>query len=223
MRVSRSTFPPSINNTFQYAQARGDHDGRPASGGPDRTPGVKGPVEGWPVRTPMRELSRRAFPDCDILVDDAPASIEQVRVRRRRQAAESEAAACAGLVRSGRPGPRAVRRACACAHPHPPAGWRAPAAEGAADRGVGPAEHPRPRRQCSCRTGRCTVVGHTCVSDWSFAVSAVPIQYLSGERRPGRHAVPSRQVWPRTPRPREERFPDSGDSAAGQPWSRTCR
>ncbi|MGV9942412.1 DUF721 domain-containing protein [Streptomyces sp. NPDC003401] len=41
----------------------------------------------------MRELSHRAFPESDIVVDDAPASIEQVRVQRRRQVAASEAAA----------------------------------------------------------------------------------------------------------------------------------
>ncbi|MFB7260588.1 hypothetical protein ACFCXH_00225 [Streptomyces nojiriensis] len=41
----------------------------------------------------MRELYSRAFPEPDVVADDAPASIEQVRLRRRRQAAASEAAA----------------------------------------------------------------------------------------------------------------------------------
>ncbi|MGQ7754843.1 DUF721 domain-containing protein (plasmid) [Streptomyces sp. WC2508] len=41
----------------------------------------------------MRELSRRAFPEPDVVVDDAPAPIEQVRLQRRRQAAATEAAA----------------------------------------------------------------------------------------------------------------------------------
>jgi predicted nucleic acid-binding Zn ribbon protein len=40
----------------------------------------------------MRELSRRAFPETDV-VADAPAPIEQVRTQRRRQAAATEAAA----------------------------------------------------------------------------------------------------------------------------------
>jgi hypothetical protein len=41
----------------------------------------------------MRELSRRAFPEPDVVADDAPATIEQVRLQRRRQAAATEAAA----------------------------------------------------------------------------------------------------------------------------------
>ncbi|GGV89904.1 DciA family protein [Streptomyces massasporeus] len=41
----------------------------------------------------MRELSRRAFPEPDVVSDDAPALIEQVRLQRRRQAAATEAAA----------------------------------------------------------------------------------------------------------------------------------
>ncbi|OEJ21786.1 hypothetical protein AR457_40850 [Streptomyces agglomeratus] len=41
----------------------------------------------------MRELSRRAFPEPDVVPDDAPAPIEQARVQRRRQAASTEAAA----------------------------------------------------------------------------------------------------------------------------------
>jgi predicted nucleic acid-binding Zn ribbon protein len=41
----------------------------------------------------MRELSRRAFPEPDVVPDDAPAPIEQARAQRRRQAAATEAAA----------------------------------------------------------------------------------------------------------------------------------
>ncbi|MGW5401380.1 DUF721 domain-containing protein [Streptomyces sp. NPDC003952] len=41
----------------------------------------------------MRELSRRAFPEPDVVPDDAPAPIEQARLQRRRQAAVTEAAA----------------------------------------------------------------------------------------------------------------------------------
>ncbi|MGW1106138.1 DciA family protein [Streptomyces sp. NPDC002540] len=41
----------------------------------------------------MRELSRRAFPEPDVVPDDAPAPIEQARAQRRRQAAAAEAAA----------------------------------------------------------------------------------------------------------------------------------
>ncbi|QNT98381.1 hypothetical protein HEP81_08153 (plasmid) [Streptomyces griseofuscus] len=41
----------------------------------------------------MRELSRRAFPEPDVVPDDAPASIESTRAQRRRQAAATEAAA----------------------------------------------------------------------------------------------------------------------------------
>ncbi|GGZ22224.1 hypothetical protein GCM10010300_77450 [Streptomyces olivaceoviridis] len=41
----------------------------------------------------MRELSRRAFPEPDVVPDDEPAPIEQVRLQRRRQAAVTEAAA----------------------------------------------------------------------------------------------------------------------------------
>ncbi|MCQ6556869.1 DUF721 domain-containing protein [Streptomyces sp. C10-9-1] len=42
----------------------------------------------------MRELSRRAFPEPDVVVlEDAPAPIEQARAQRRRQAAATEAAA----------------------------------------------------------------------------------------------------------------------------------
>ncbi|MBK3643692.1 DciA family protein [Streptomyces sp. MBT33] len=41
----------------------------------------------------MRALSRRAFPEPDIVQDDAPASIEATRAQRRRQAAATEAAA----------------------------------------------------------------------------------------------------------------------------------
>ncbi|MEU6482026.1 hypothetical protein ABZ858_35165 [Streptomyces sp. NPDC047017] len=41
----------------------------------------------------MRELSRSAFPETDVVPGDAPAPIEQVRAQRRRQAAATEAAA----------------------------------------------------------------------------------------------------------------------------------
>ncbi|MGW1189289.1 hypothetical protein [Streptomyces sp. NPDC002559] len=41
----------------------------------------------------MRELSRRAFPETDVVLDDARASIEQARIERRRQAAVSHSAA----------------------------------------------------------------------------------------------------------------------------------
>ncbi|MEV8606024.1 DciA family protein [Streptomyces griseoviridis] len=53
----------------------------------------------------MRELSRRAFPDTDVVPDDAPAPIEQARAQRRRQAAATEAAALrrARAERAGAP------------------------------------------------------------------------------------------------------------------------
>ncbi|MFH7340561.1 hypothetical protein [Streptomyces sp. KHY 26] len=41
----------------------------------------------------MRELSRRAFPEPDVVPDDTPASIEAARAQRRGEAAASEAAA----------------------------------------------------------------------------------------------------------------------------------
>jgi predicted nucleic acid-binding Zn ribbon protein len=41
----------------------------------------------------MRELSRRAFPESDIVPDDAPAPLEVVRVQRRREVAATHAAA----------------------------------------------------------------------------------------------------------------------------------
>ncbi|MGX1913570.1 hypothetical protein ACWIID_32725 [Streptomyces phaeochromogenes] len=41
----------------------------------------------------MRELSRRAFPEPDVVPDDAPTQIEQAHVQRSRQAAATEAAA----------------------------------------------------------------------------------------------------------------------------------
>jgi predicted nucleic acid-binding Zn ribbon protein len=41
----------------------------------------------------MRELSRRAFPETDVVSDDPPAPIEQARTERRRQADVSHAAA----------------------------------------------------------------------------------------------------------------------------------
>ncbi|MFE0872904.1 DciA family protein [Streptomyces rochei] len=40
----------------------------------------------------MRELSRRAFPEPDVVADDVTASMEQARLERRRQAASTEAA-----------------------------------------------------------------------------------------------------------------------------------
>ncbi|MCD9145466.1 hypothetical protein [Streptomyces albireticuli] len=39
----------------------------------------------------MRELSRRAFPEPDVVLGDAPALIEAARAQRRRQAAAAEA------------------------------------------------------------------------------------------------------------------------------------
>ncbi|WP_069772222.1 DciA family protein [Streptomyces sp. LUP30] len=41
----------------------------------------------------MRELSRRAFPEPDVVPDDAPAPLEAVRVQRRREVAATHAAA----------------------------------------------------------------------------------------------------------------------------------
>ncbi|MFG3142434.1 DciA family protein [Streptomyces sp. NPDC048211] len=41
----------------------------------------------------MRELSRRAFPETDVVADDAPAPIDQARTQRRREADASHAAA----------------------------------------------------------------------------------------------------------------------------------
>ncbi|MEU6285050.1 DUF721 domain-containing protein [Streptomyces sp. NPDC047028] len=41
----------------------------------------------------MRELSRRAFPEPDVVPADTPAPIDQARIQRRRQAAVTEAAA----------------------------------------------------------------------------------------------------------------------------------
>ncbi|MDT0435166.1 MULTISPECIES: hypothetical protein [Streptomyces] len=41
----------------------------------------------------MRELSRRAFPETDVVADDALAPIERARSERRRQADVSHAAA----------------------------------------------------------------------------------------------------------------------------------
>ncbi|MEU3064172.1 DciA family protein [Streptomyces subrutilus] len=41
----------------------------------------------------MRELSRRAFPESDVVADDAPAPIDQARTQRRREADVSHAAA----------------------------------------------------------------------------------------------------------------------------------
>ncbi|MGW1729110.1 hypothetical protein ACWCQK_40495 [Streptomyces sp. NPDC002306] len=39
----------------------------------------------------MRSLSRRAFPEPDVVSDDAPAPIENVRAKRRRAADVSHA------------------------------------------------------------------------------------------------------------------------------------
>ncbi|MFI1067025.1 DUF721 domain-containing protein [Streptomyces spororaveus] len=52
----------------------------------------------------MRELSRRAFLEPDVVADDAPAPIDQARVQRRRQAVATEAAALrrARAERAGR-------------------------------------------------------------------------------------------------------------------------
>lgn len=52
----------------------------------------------------MRELSRRAFPEPDVVPDDAPTPIEAPRLQRRRQAAATEAAALrrARAERAGR-------------------------------------------------------------------------------------------------------------------------
>jgi hypothetical protein len=60
-------------------------------------PGIAEAVERQ-TRT-MRELSRRAFPETDVVADDAPAPIEQAHTQRRREADVSHAAA--------------LRRACA--------------------------------------------------------------------------------------------------------------
>ncbi|MGW6875854.1 DciA family protein [Streptomyces xanthophaeus] len=55
----------------------------------------------------MRELSRRAFPETDVILADVPAPIEQARAHRRRQAAATEAAASrrARAERAGAPLP----------------------------------------------------------------------------------------------------------------------
>ncbi|MEU1465926.1 hypothetical protein ABZ467_35855 [Streptomyces sp. NPDC005727] len=44
----------------------------------------------------MRELSRRAFSEPEVVPDDAPTPIEQVRIERRRQAEVTRAAALHG-------------------------------------------------------------------------------------------------------------------------------
>ncbi|MFD4543592.1 DUF721 domain-containing protein [Streptomyces bauhiniae] len=65
----------------------------------------------------MRELSRRAFPEPDVVPDDVPGPIEQVRAQRRRLAAATEAAA----LRRARQ-ERAIREAgTAAAVPQPTA------------------------------------------------------------------------------------------------------
>ncbi|MFF3177959.1 DUF721 domain-containing protein [Streptomyces sp. NPDC057900] len=61
----------------------------------------------------MRELSRPAFPEPDVVPDDAPAPIEAVRDQRRRQAAVTQAAALrrARAERAGKAqGPRQLGR-----------------------------------------------------------------------------------------------------------------
>ncbi|WP_331755863.1 DciA family protein [Streptomyces sp. NBC_01643] len=57
----------------------------------------------------MRELSRRAFPESDVVPADEPAPIEPARAQRRRQAAATEAAALrrARAERAGAPIPAA--------------------------------------------------------------------------------------------------------------------
>jgi hypothetical protein len=56
----------------------------------------------------MRELSRRALPDLEVVPDDAPAPIEATRVQRRRQAAATEAAL--RRARAEKAGPGGFRR-----------------------------------------------------------------------------------------------------------------
>ncbi|MGK5545710.1 DUF721 domain-containing protein [Streptomyces sp. URMC 127] len=58
----------------------------------------------------MRELSRRMFPEADVVADDAPAPIDVVRTQRRRQAAATEAAALR-RARAERAGQLPARRA----------------------------------------------------------------------------------------------------------------
>ncbi|MEV6726642.1 DUF721 domain-containing protein [Streptomyces xanthochromogenes] len=58
---------------------------------PRADPGIAEAVERQTAA--MRELSRRAFPEPDMVTDDAPAPIEQARLESRRQAAATEAAA----------------------------------------------------------------------------------------------------------------------------------
>lgn len=54
----------------------------------------------------MRELSRRAFPESDVVANAVPAPIEQLRVQRRRQAAVTELPLCAGRGKSVQSGKR---------------------------------------------------------------------------------------------------------------------
>ena len=69
-------------------------------------PGIAEAVE-WQTSA-MRELSRRAFPELDVVPDDVPAQIEQSRVQRRRQAAAPRPPRCAGPAPNalGQPRPR---------------------------------------------------------------------------------------------------------------------
>ncbi|WP_331720185.1 DciA family protein (plasmid) [Streptomyces sp. NBC_01102] len=71
-------------------------------------PGIADAVERQTAA--MRELSRRAFPEPPSVPDDAPASIDQARIQRRRQAAVTEAAALrrARQERAGVAVPQAV-------------------------------------------------------------------------------------------------------------------
>ncbi|WP_346427605.1 hypothetical protein [Streptomyces sp. AcE210] len=61
----------------------------------------------------MRELSRRAFPGPDVVLDDASAPIENVRAERRRAADVSHAAA---LPRAGWAEARWLSHGQACCH-----------------------------------------------------------------------------------------------------------
>lgn len=62
----------------------------------------------------MGELTRRAFPELDVVADDALAPIEQARPQRRRQAAATEAPTLWETVRWGSPSSRRDE-AVACA------------------------------------------------------------------------------------------------------------
>ncbi|MEV5140046.1 DciA family protein [Streptomyces syringium] len=72
-------------------------------------PGVTEAIERQNRAT--RELSQRAFPEPDVAPDDAPASMDDARLQRRRQAAVTEAAALrrARAERAGRTVPELSR------------------------------------------------------------------------------------------------------------------